>query len=68
MLRSHRRRGIALALKLHAIDYAQSVSVPEIRTGNASTNRPMLAINEVLGFVQQPAWIWLVKKTGEGSS
>lgn len=61
VLRSHRRRGIALALKLRAIDYARSVNIREIRTGNATTNQPMLAINQALGFVKQPVWIMFVK-------
>jgi GNAT superfamily N-acetyltransferase len=57
VLRSHRRRGIALALKLRAIEYAQSVGSPEIITWNATTNEGMLSINVALGFARQPAWI-----------
>jgi mycothiol synthase len=61
VLRSHRRRGIALALKLRGIAYAKSLGRPTIKTWNESNNRAMLSINEVLGFVKQPAWIDFVK-------
>ena len=67
VLRSHRRRGIAMALKLYAIGYARSVNAREIHTGNAAISLAMLAINEALGFAKQPVWILMVKKTVRNS-
>lgn len=55
--RSHRRRGIALALKLRALDHARSQGFRKVKTWNAHANAGMLAINEALGFQKQPAWI-----------
>lgn len=54
VLRSHRRRNIATALKLCAIDYAQCQGMRAIKTGNEENN-PMFAINRTLGFEPQPA-------------
>lgn len=56
--RPYRRRGIALALKLKALDFARAKGYQLIKTWNASTNTGMLAINEALGFRRQPAWIF----------
>ena len=59
--RSYRRKGIALALKLRAVQFAQAYGAPVINTWNESNNRPMLSINEQLGYVKQPASVHFVK-------
>jgi RimJ/RimL family protein N-acetyltransferase len=53
----YRGKGIALALKLQTVRFAREHGYHEIRTYNDIRNRPMLRINEAMGFVKQPAWI-----------
>jgi len=65
--RDYRRKGIALALKLRGIAYARAHGRSLIKTWNESRNRPMLSINEALGYVKQPAWIFFVKVLKEES-
>lgn len=55
--REYRGKGIALALKLHVIKYAKGRGYTLIKTWNDTENLPILALNEKLGFVRQPAWI-----------
>jgi GNAT superfamily N-acetyltransferase len=60
--RDARGHGIAMALKLRTVRYAQGMGVDHIKTWNDQKNRPMLSINEAMGFTKQPAWIALEKR------
>lgn len=61
----YRRRGIATAMKVRGILFAQANGNSIIKTDNEVTNRPMLSINHRLGFVPQPAWIAFEKEMEE---
>ena len=56
VLPSHRRRGIATALKLLTFEYAQAHDVRFIETENEENN-PMYELNVKLGFKSKPAWV-----------
>lgn len=58
VLREHRGAGVAKALKIKALAAVKANGVyRKVKTWNATSNAPMLAINDWLGFVRQPAWI-----------
>ncbi|MDX1415410.1 MAG: GNAT family N-acetyltransferase [Candidatus Promineifilaceae bacterium] len=59
--RPYRKRGVATALKVHAIEYARNLTSADgqpvkIVTSNEQNNL-MLQINLHLGFQEQPAWL-----------
>ena len=55
--REARGKGIAMALKLRTVQYAIDKGIGHIKTWNDVHNKPMLSINEAMGFTKQPAWI-----------
>ncbi len=55
--RPWRRLGVAQTLKLAAAAYARERGHHFVRTMNHGVNRPMLSINEAMGFVKEPAWV-----------
>jgi GNAT superfamily N-acetyltransferase len=55
VLPGYRGRGIAQALKVRTVQYAQVHGYHEIRTGVMDSNAPMLQINHALGFRDHPA-------------
>ena len=56
VVRSHRRQGIATAVKVRAIAHYRSQGYQIVSTENEERN-PMYDINMKLGFQPQPAWL-----------
>ncbi|MFF9896509.1 GNAT family N-acetyltransferase [Streptomyces longispororuber] len=50
VLRSHRGRGIAVAMKVLAADFARAAGARELRTLHQPGNAPVIALNRRLGF------------------
>ena len=55
VVRSHRRKGIATALKVHGFSRAKELGAGLIETDNEENN-PMFDLNMRLGFKPAPAW------------
>jgi GNAT superfamily N-acetyltransferase len=62
VLKSHRGRKIAQALKVLALSYARKHGASYMSTDNDSLNIPMLAINKKYGYVPEPGKFNLIKK------
>lgn len=54
VLRKHRGKGLARALKLETLVQAIDLGVPSVDTDNDSENAPILHINEELGYDELP--------------
>jgi len=63
--RAWRGQGLAHALKIHSLVYAQAQGYRRLHTDNDAGNQPILSINERLGFVRKPAWLHLLKVLGQ---
>jgi|SRR5579859_163338 len=59
--RAYRRRGIALAMKVRSLELGQRLGYQRVITENELHNQGMLAINDELGFVKNPAWAHYLK-------
>jgi len=57
VLRSHRRRGLATALKRAQIAWAAANGYRELVTSSVEGNEAMRTVNERLGYKPLPAWI-----------
>jgi GNAT superfamily N-acetyltransferase len=66
VLRSHRRMGIATALKIRTIEFAKAYGAQWIQTSNEENN-PMFQLNLALGFQPAPAWLNFEKRPNESS-
>jgi mycothiol synthase len=54
VLRDYRGRGLATALKLATIEFAQRAGIAAMRTNNDTVNVAMVAVNERLGYRRLP--------------
>ncbi len=59
--RQYRGLRLGLAVKRAAVDYAKRQGANRLRTYNASINKPMLAINEKLGY-QRESGVFALRK------
>lgn len=59
--REHRRRGVATALRLRALEYARGRGYRTVRTLNRTTHAPLIALDEKLGFRRRSEYVTLEK-------
>ena len=59
VLRTHRNRGIGLALAARAVAWAKTQGFTEVNDGGAKANLAQIKILERLGFELEPDWVTL---------
>jgi GNAT superfamily N-acetyltransferase len=57
VLREHRRRGLATALKVMSFRYLRVRGFREVRTHNDTANPPILNLNQKMGYRRLPGWL-----------
>lgn len=62
VLKDHRGKGLATALKWIGLEVAREKNWKTVVTHNDSRNAPMLAVNERFGFVKRPGWVHYKKE------
>ncbi|HWQ46431.1 MAG TPA: GNAT family N-acetyltransferase [Longilinea sp.] len=68
VIRAYRGRKIAVALKVLAARYVRSRGALTITTDNDSTNAPILAVNQKMGYIPRPGKYMLVRTEGAGTA
>lgn len=61
VLRTHRRRGLGVAVKACGVRLLVDAGVRTLRTGGAGDNVASLAANRVLGYVVDEQWLTLAR-------
>lgn len=64
VVRSHRRRGLATAMKVRALEFARAYGATVVDTDNEENN-PMFQLNLQLGFTPRPALLEMNKQIRE---
>jgi predicted GNAT family acetyltransferase len=57
VLREHRNRGVALALKVKSLAALKASGRAEARTHNDTANPSIIHLNEKLGYTRLPGWL-----------
>jgi GNAT superfamily N-acetyltransferase len=61
VLPAYRNQGIARAMKLYVLRWAKAQGYTLVRSWSHSQNEAMIRVNLHLGFIVQPAVLWMEK-------